>query len=76
MSVPALPGEPLFTVASLADHWGVSRDLVRDMIARGELRAVRIGSRRVRIRPADAERALKPANPAGVRLREAGGRVA
>lgn len=64
--------EPFFTIATLAEHWQVSRDTIRSMIARGELKAYRIGPRRIRIDPKDARKAIRPVTSlAAVR----GGRV-
>lgn len=43
-----------------AHELGCSRDTVRRMISRGELKAYRVGSRLIRIRRQDLERAIKP----------------
>ena len=43
-----------------AHELGCSRDTVRRMIERGELKAYRVGKRLIRIRRADLERAIRP----------------
>jgi len=43
-----------------AHELGCSRDTVRRMIARGELKAYRVGKRLIRIRRRDLERAMRP----------------
>ncbi|MGC5628197.1 helix-turn-helix domain-containing protein [Georgenia sp. Z1344] len=60
MSRPT-PGlhDELLTIPRSAEILGTSRDTVRRMISRGELKAVRFG-RNIRIRPHDLEKALKP----------------
>lgn len=50
-----------WTIKQTAECFGVSTKTVRDLIAKGELPAVRIGSTRaIRIRPDDAEAILRP----------------
>lgn len=55
----ALP-DPMLTVVEVAHWWGCSPDTVEQMIRRGDLAAVRIGPKMVRIRLADAEAAQHP----------------
>lgn len=43
---------------------GCSENTVRNMIRRGDLTAVRVGPRLVRVREADVEAALNPIEPA------------
>lgn len=51
----------LLTMAYVADDvLHCSQDTVRRMVARGELTAVRIGPRLIRIRRRDLERAMRP----------------
>ena len=45
----------VFTPRTLADEWGVSERHVRNLIANGELRAVRFGQKLLRIREEDVE---------------------
>ena len=53
--------EALWSVAQAAERFGTSQKTVRELILRGELPAVRIGSTRtIRIRPEDAEAVLRP----------------
>lgn len=51
--------ETLLSIESAAGHLDVSPYTVRRMIARGDLKAVRIG-RLIRIKPSDLERAMRP----------------
>lgn len=60
MAIPAEP-DSFLTLDATAEYFGCSRDTVRRMVARGELPAVRIGKRLLRIRRMDVERAVKPA---------------
>lgn len=46
---------PLLTVAEIADLLKVNPQTVRNWIDRGELPAVRVGSRRVRVKQADLD---------------------
>jgi excisionase family DNA binding protein len=49
---PTAPVEPrLYTISEVAALWAVSRDFVERLMARGELRFVRIGERARRIPP-------------------------
>ncbi|EID80211.1 MULTISPECIES: excisionase family DNA-binding protein [Rhodococcus] len=55
-------GVRLLSVQELAVRWGVADQTVRERIARGELRAYRVG-RLIRIDPRDAERSVHPVVP-------------
>lgn len=55
----ALP-DPLLSINETADYWGTSTDTVEQKIKTGELPAVRLGPRLVRIRLRDAEALLEP----------------
>lgn len=47
--------EPWHTVAELADAWRCSKDFIYDLISRGELRSLNLGSGRAKTRiPASA----------------------
>lgn len=48
------------TVAEVADELRVTQRFVRHMIATGDLRAVRVGARIVRIRRDDVDALIKP----------------
>lgn len=50
-----------FTVSEVADRLHVSERLVRRLIASGELRAVKIGSRVIRITDGDLAQFVRPA---------------
>lgn len=54
-------GERPYTVMSLADRWGCSEGLIRNMIRRGELTCVRFGTL-IRIPAVEVERAECPKN--------------
>ncbi len=63
MSNVGFPGSerPAFvTVAEVAAELRVTQRFVRHMIATGDLRAVKVGSRIVRIRHDDVEALIKP----------------
>lgn len=67
----ATPRKRMLSVQQVAAELGVQDAVVRNMIATGELRAVRVG-RLIRIDPADLDAALSPvvpdaATPAGRR---------
>jgi excisionase family DNA binding protein len=47
--------ERLLRVAAVADRCDCSQDLVRILISSGQLKAVRLGERALRVRPADLE---------------------
>jgi len=52
---------PFLTVARAADELAVTERFIRKLIAQGELRAVKVGSRVVRIRRSDLDDLLRPA---------------
>jgi excisionase family DNA binding protein len=52
---------PLLTVAEAADELAVTDRFIRKLIADGDLRAVKVGARVVRIRRTDLEEVLRPA---------------
>lgn len=52
---------PFLTVAQAADELAVTERFIRKLIADGQLRAVKVGARVVRIRRADLEDLLRPA---------------
>lgn len=52
---------PFLTVAQAADELAVTERFIRRLIADGQLRAVKVGARVVRIRRADLEDLLRPA---------------
>lgn len=54
----------LWDVKKAAHVMGCSENTVRNMIRRGDLTAVRVGPRLVRVREADVEAALNPIEPA------------
>ena len=49
-----------YTMNGVAEQLGVSRETVRRMIARGELRAYKVGPKLVRIDPADVAKVMRP----------------
>lgn len=49
----------LMTIEQVAESFQISRSTVRRMIARGQLPAHRVGLRAIRIRPEEAESALR-----------------
>lgn len=53
------------TIADVAAKWRTSKDTVRRAISRGELKAVRLPGRQIRIHPRDVERAMKPVTSIG-----------
>lgn len=55
------PGRPFLTVAEAADELAVTERFIRKLIADGDLRAVKVGARIVRIRRGDLEDFLRPA---------------
>ncbi|MCB2178130.1 MAG: helix-turn-helix domain-containing protein [Actinomycetales bacterium] len=55
------PRSPFLTVAQAADELAVTERFIRKLIADGELRAVKVGARVVRIRRSDIEELLRPA---------------
>lgn len=52
---------PFLTVAEAADELAVTERFIRKLIADGDLRAVKVGARVVRIRRTDLEDLLRPA---------------
>ena len=52
---------PFLTVARAADELAVTERFIHKLIAEGELRAVKVGSRVVRIRRSDLDDLLRPA---------------
>ncbi|WP_430867386.1 helix-turn-helix domain-containing protein [Demequina aurantiaca] len=59
MAIEATPDEHL-TINDVGVVLACSPDTVRRMIARGELKAVRVGKRLIRVRRADLDRAMRP----------------
>lgn len=64
MSTRMQNSEQLLTIEQTATRLNCSPWTIRRLIARGELRASRIG-RLIRIRPVDVERAMKPVTKLG-----------
>jgi len=58
------PVGELWDVKQAAHVIGCSENTVRNMIRRGDLEAVRVGPRLIRVRAADVESALRPIEPA------------
>jgi|GEM_PF-5209267 len=59
--MPAQTPDALLSIGEVArDRLHCSEETVRRMISRGELSAVRIGPRMIRIRLRDLERAMRP----------------
>jgi excisionase family DNA binding protein len=54
-------GRPFLTVAEAADELAVTERFIRKLIADGDLRAIKVGARVVRIRRSDLEELLRPA---------------
>ncbi len=54
-------GRPFLTVAEAANELAVTERFIRKLIADGDLRAVKVGARVVRIRRTDLEDLLRPA---------------
>lgn len=52
---------PYLTVAQAADELAVTERFIRKLIADGQLRAVKVGDRVLRIRRSDLEDFLRPA---------------
>jgi excisionase family DNA binding protein len=71
MSIVAGTSQPRFlSVSEVADELNVTERFVRKLIAQGDLDAVRIGSRLVRIRRSDLDAVLRPmTEPRGNRAR-------
>lgn len=49
-------GSAVFSVATLADHWGCGTDTVYSLIRSGDLRAFKLGGKLLRIRQDEVER--------------------
>jgi excisionase family DNA binding protein len=47
---------PVYSVASLAEHWACGSDTVYSLIRSGELQAFKLGGKLLRIRSAEVER--------------------
>lgn len=54
------PGVSPWTIQEAADYLSVNRETVRRMIARGDLKAHRVGPRLIRIDPADVVKLRRP----------------
>ena len=54
------PGVSPWSIQEAADYLGVNRETVRRWIARGDLKAHRVGPRLVRIDPADVVKLRRP----------------
>jgi excisionase family DNA binding protein len=54
------PSTEFLTVADAAEQLHVTERFIRKLIATGDLRAVKVGSRLVRIRRSDLEGLLRP----------------
>ena len=50
------PKPPVYSVASLAEHWGCGTDTVYALIRSGDLPAFKVGGKLLRIRGAEVER--------------------
>ncbi len=48
--------ERLLTIGQVATVLGISRDMAYVLVERGDLAAIRIGPRCIRVRPSDLER--------------------
>ena len=60
MTAATASHHPQLTIAEAAELVGVSRDTIRRMIGRGQLKAYRYGVRVIRIDEADLLRARRP----------------
>jgi excisionase family DNA binding protein len=56
--------EEFFTVAEVAERLKMNEQTIRNWIDRGELPAIRLGARRVRVRQADLDRFIEAGAPA------------
>jgi excisionase family DNA binding protein len=59
-ATPNKAARRLETVSSAAEYLGVSTKTLRRMIARGDLRAFRMGSRMIRVDRAELDELLRP----------------
>lgn len=48
------------SIAEVAEYANVSRDVIRDLVSSGELRASRVGKRLIRISRSDVEQMMQP----------------
>ena len=55
----------LLTVSEAADELNVTERFIRKLIANGELDALKVGSRIVRVRRSDLQALLRPVRPSG-----------
>ncbi len=55
------PRTPFLTIAQAAEELAVTQRFIRKLIAEGQLHAVKIGTRVIRIRRTDLEDLLRPA---------------
>lgn len=58
--------DPMLSMAEFGRRISASDDTVRRMIARGELRAFRVGARLVRIPESELDRIMSPIVPAAL----------
>jgi excisionase family DNA binding protein len=58
--------ETFLTVAEIADQLQLNQQTVRNWIDRGELAAIRLGARRVRVRASEFERFIAASSSAGL----------
>ena len=58
--------ETFLTVADIADQLRLNQQTVRNWIDRGELAAIRVGPRRVRVRASELERFISASSSAGL----------
>src|SRR3990167_2060304 len=64
-------GRP-YTTATLAEEWGCSERLIRNLVASGELRAFKLGEKLIRIPPEAAEEYMRCRNTASPASGESG----
>ena len=58
--------ETYLTVAEIAEQLRLNQQTVRNWIDRGELSAIRVGPRRVRVRASDLQRFIEASSSAGL----------
>ena len=58
--------ETFLTVAEIAEQLRLNQQTVRNWIDRGELAAIRLGARRVRVRASELERFIAASSSAGL----------
>ena len=61
-----------YTTATLAEEWGCSERLIRNLVASGELRAFKLGEKLIRIPPEAAEEYMRCRNTASPASGESG----